>query len=90
MGLKNKLRNDNWSDSYIINKVISDLNIEINLPEGKRKVVNVNNEKHKERERFNQEVIRTFPTRTFYGRVSRPRYIAKKGNFNTCGEKKKN
>ena len=80
-GLKKKLRNDNWSDPYVINKVISNQNIEINLPEGKRKVVNVNNLKRKG-ERFNPEGIRSFPNRTFYGRVVRPRYIAKK--LNAC------
>ena len=67
VGLKKKLRNDNWSEPRTITKVINDQNIEI---DGK-KVVNVNNIKKKEPAR---EMIRTTNTVTRFGRISKARY----------------
>ena len=67
VGLKKKLRNDNWSEPRTITKVINDQNLEI---DGK-KVVNVKNIKKKEPAR---ETNRTRNTVTRFRRISKARY----------------
>lgn len=76
VGLKAKLRNDKWSDPLRISRIISSENVEIELPNKKKKVVNVNNIKKVVDYSRNQEeeYIRSDDTVTRYGRVSRVRY----------------
>ena len=75
IGLKKKLRNDHWSEPMEIKNVPSEQNVEIQLPNGKRKIVNNNNIKLKEQKRTFAEVVRMEPTITRYGRVSHPRFV---------------
>jgi hypothetical protein len=72
VGLKSKLRNDHWSKPLEIQKVLSKQNIAIKLPNGKTKVVNVNNVKKKEKSRDVLEILPGQVT-TRYGRETRPR-----------------
>ena len=58
-----------------IKSVPSEQNVEIQLPNGKRKIVNNNNIKLKEQKRTFADVVRTEPTMTRYGRVSHPRFM---------------
>jgi hypothetical protein len=75
VGLKEKLRSDRWSEKVKINKVISDQNIEVVLPNQKTKVLNVNNVKHAELDRDEVlERIRSSVTTTQSGRLSKPRF----------------
>jgi hypothetical protein len=73
VGLKKKLRNNNWSELLEVNKVVSKQDIEIKLPNGKNKIINVNNAKPAEKKRMYSEVIKSTPTITKSGRVSMPR-----------------
>ncbi len=50
VGLKKKLRNNHWSDAVQVTKVISEQNVEVRLPNGKLKVLNVNNVKRSNEE----------------------------------------
>jgi hypothetical protein len=72
VGLKAKLRNDHWSQPMEIQKVLSKQNIAIKLPNGKTKVVNVNNVKKREKARNFSEAIPGQAT-TRYGRKTQPR-----------------
>jgi 3-dehydroquinate synthetase len=76
VGLKEKLRSDRWSEKMKINKVISEQNIEVVLPNQKTKILNVNNVKHAELDRDAVlERIRTSVTTTRSGRKSQPRFV---------------
>jgi hypothetical protein len=74
VGLKRKLRSDHWSEPREVSKVLSKQNIEIILPNGNKKVINVNNAKKKEKPRAWNEFIKSTPTVTNSGRISIPRY----------------
>jgi hypothetical protein len=74
IGLKKKLRNDNYGDPVKINQVLSEQNIEV-LIKDKPKIINVRNCKPKEPDRIVTEIIRSEPTRTHSGRISNTRYI---------------
>jgi hypothetical protein len=71
-GLKRKLSGQKYTEPLKITKVISPQNIEIEI-KGKKKVVNVNNVKKREKQREQREIIRESPTVTRSGRVSIPR-----------------